>query len=102
MLVNDCEDRAGELSLDTVTTPIRVLKLAGINNFIFLNILVTPIKELRVKISLYKDRMMWNMKNALIGKNVEEWGPRFPDISKQTDSILYTTFKEIWKVGASK
>lgn len=45
---------------------------------------------------------MWNMKNALIGKNVEEWGPRFPDISKQTDSILYTTFKEIWKVGASK
>ena len=23
------------------------------------------------------------MKNALIGENIEDWGPRFPDISKQ-------------------
>ncbi len=30
VLVNDCEDRAGELSLATVTNPIRVLKLAGV------------------------------------------------------------------------
>lgn len=44
---------------------------------------------------LISDHINWMFRNPLIGKNVEEWGPRFPDASELYSRELRETAKRV-------
>ncbi|MEA3317630.1 MAG: purine-nucleoside phosphorylase [Bacteroidota bacterium] len=75
-------------NMQEVTFPVRVLKILGIKNLLVSNASggVNPDYEIG-------DLMILNdhinlIPNPLIGKNIDELGPRFPDMSKPYDSDL--------------
>lgn len=82
-------------SMEQVTFPIRVLKLLGIN-YLFvsnaagglnLSYKVGDLMVIRDQINL--------MPNPLIGPNVEEFGPRFPDMTHPYDPELRRLAAEV-------
>ena len=42
------------------------------------------------------------MQNALIGKNFEKLGPRFPDISDQNNGEMKRLFKKVWQQSGGR
>ncbi|MGB9701084.1 MAG: purine-nucleoside phosphorylase [Thermodesulfobacteriota bacterium] len=82
-------------SLDQVTFPIRVMKKLGIEILIIsnaaggLNPLFSP-----GEVMVINDHINFTGQNPLIGPNLEEFGPRFPDMSAVYDRKLITLFEE--------
>lgn len=69
-------------SLKDVTYPIRVMKLLGIKNLILTNACGGINKSFSVgDLMLIDDHINFLGNNPLIGKNIEELGPRFCDMS---------------------
>lgn len=72
-----------------LTMPIRVLALLGIKNIIIsnsaggLNPAFAP-----GTLMVFRDHLDFIPDNSLRGPNVEEWGPRFPDLSAPYDQRL--------------
>ncbi|RKD27142.1 purine-nucleoside phosphorylase [Caminicella sporogenes DSM 14501] len=81
-----------------VTFPVRVMKLLGIKTLIVtnaagaVNTSYTP-----GDLMLIKDHLNLAGNNPLIGKNLDEFGPRFPDMSNAYDLDLRKKVKEIAK-----
>jgi purine-nucleoside phosphorylase len=72
-----------------VTFPVRVLALLGIERLLISNAAggMNPHFS-RGDLMLITDHINLQGQNPLVGPNIEEWGPRFPDMSNPYDSGL--------------
>ncbi|HEX7755332.1 MAG TPA: purine-nucleoside phosphorylase [Niabella sp.] len=79
-----------------VVFPIRVFKLLGIKQLLLSNAAggVNPGFSVG-DIMIITDHISFGTPNPLIGKNIEEWGTRFPDMSEPYRKGLITRAKEI-------
>lgn len=79
-----------------VTFPVRVLKLLGINVLLLSNAAGGVNPEFKVgDIMIIKDHISFGTLNPLIGKNIDEWGTRFPDMSEPYKKSIIAKAKEI-------
>lgn len=72
-----------------VTFPVRMLAAAGVDTLILTATAgsVNPQFE-RGDLMLLTDHINFQGQNPLVGPNVEDWGPRFPDMTNPYDSSL--------------
>ncbi|KRQ86811.1 Purine nucleoside phosphorylase 1 [Caloramator mitchellensis] len=81
-----------------VTMPIRVFALLGIKKLIVTNAAGGVNTGFRPgDLMLIKDHVNFSMANPLIGKNMEEFGPRFPDMSNPYNKELIEIAKKVAK-----
>lgn len=79
-----------------VVFPIRVMKLLGIHTLLLSNAAGGVNPGFKVgDIMVIKDHVSFFTPNPLIGKNLEEFGPRFPDMSEPYKKELITKAKDI-------
>ena len=83
-------------SLQQVTFPVRVMKLLGIERLFVSNASggVNPDFEVG-EIMIQNDHINLFPGNPLIGKNIDELGPRFPDMSDAYDPAMIDLAKNI-------
>jgi purine-nucleoside phosphorylase len=76
-------------STKEVTFPIRVLRALGVQTLIITNAAggLNPL-FLPGTIMVMRDHLNFLGENPLRGPNVDEWGPRFPDLSEPYDRVL--------------
>jgi purine-nucleoside phosphorylase len=81
---------------EQVVFPIRVLKAIGVENLLISNAAggVNPSFTIG-ELMIIKDHISMSTVNPLLGKNVEELGPRFPDMSEPYNKMLIAKVKEI-------
>jgi len=79
-----------------VTYPVRVLKLLGVEKLLLSNAAgsVNPNYEVGDLI-IIKDHVSFFSENPLIGPNIEELGPRFPDMSEAYSKDIIKLAKSI-------
>ena len=83
-------------SAQEVVFPVRVLRLLGIKILLLSNAAGAVNPSLKVgDIMLINDHIGIDMANPLIGKNIDELGPRFPDMSEPYKKSLIKKAKEI-------
>jgi purine-nucleoside phosphorylase len=83
-------------SMEEVTFPIRVMKLLGVKQIILTNAAGGLTEGLGAgSLMLINDHINFTGTNPLIGKNIEEFGPRFPDMSEAYEKSLIQIAKEI-------
>lgn len=81
--------------MQTVTFPIRVMKLLGVNTLFVSNAAGGVNFNYKVgDLMIIKDHINL-LPNPLIGHNLEEFGPRFPDMTRPYDPELRRRIKEI-------
>lgn len=81
-----------------VVFPIRVLKLLGIKTLLLSNAAGSVNPDYKVgDIMIIRDHISLFTPNPLIGKNIDEFGPRFPDMSEPYKKELIQKAKEIAK-----
>jgi purine-nucleoside phosphorylase len=83
-------------TLQQVTFPVRVMKLLGIERLFVSNASggVNPDFEVG-EIMIQDDHINLFPSNPLIGKNIDELGPRFPDMSEPYDTEMIALAKKI-------
>tara|TARA_B110000003_G_scaffold276269_1_gene321857 strand:+ start:2405 stop:3214 length:810 start_codon:yes stop_codon:yes gene_type:complete len=86
-------------SMEKVTFPVRVMKLLGIKNLIVSNASggINPNYEIG-DLMILSDHINL-IPNPLIGHNIAELGPRFPDMSEPYCPILITKAEAVAKVN---
>lgn len=83
-------------NFDEVTFPVRVMKLLGINKIIVTNACGSVNENYKAgDLMIITDHINFSGNNPLIGKNLDEMGPRFPDLSNAYDKDLINKAKEI-------
>ena len=83
-------------TMQQVTYPVRVMKALGVTHLIVTNACGGLNKNYYAGgLMLIKDHLNMTGDNPLIGPNVEEWGPRFPDMSNAYAPQLRQSAKEI-------
>ncbi|MBK6946478.1 MAG: purine-nucleoside phosphorylase [Flavobacteriales bacterium] len=82
-------------TMDEVIMPVRVMKFLGIHRLFVSNACggVNPAHDTG-DLMILNDHICL-FPNPLIGKNIDELGPRFPDMSEPYDHALIATAKEI-------
>jgi len=82
--------------MKTVTFPIRVMQLLGIDYLFITNAAggLNPDFEIGVPM-LITDHINMIGDNPLVGQNIDEWGPRFPDMSDTYTQELRTKILDI-------
>ena len=81
--------------MDQVTLPIRVMKVLGISCLFVSNAAGGVNPSFRVgDLMIIKDHINL-MPNPLIGKNLDEFGPRFPDMTRPYDMKIIKMAEEI-------
>lgn len=85
-------------NMNQVTFPVRVMKLLGIKTLIVTNAAGAVNTNFNAgDLVLITDHINLSGTNPLIGKNLDEFGPRFPDMSNAYDKELQNKVKEIAK-----
>lgn len=70
-------------SLDKVTFPVRVMKLLGVSKLIVTNACGAVNKDFSAgDLMVITDHINFSGANPLFGHNLDEFGPRFPDMSE--------------------
>jgi len=81
---------------EDVVFPIRVMKFLGVKHLFLSNAAGGVHPNFKVgDLMIIKDHISFAIKNPLLGKNIEEFGPRFPDMSKPYTKKLIVNAKEI-------
>jgi len=76
-------------NMDQVVFPIRIFKLLGINNLLLTNAAGAVNNQFKPgDLMLIKDHIGLFAENPLRGENIDELGPRFPDMSHVYDREL--------------
>lgn len=83
-------------SMREISLPVRVMQLLGIKTLIVSNASggINPLFN-RGDIMVIADHINLTGGNPLIGANVDEWGPRFPDMTQVYDPKLMAMAEEI-------
>lgn len=82
-------------SMRDITLPVRVMQLLGVNTLIVLNASGGINPSLNTgDIMVIADHINLTGSNPLIGPNVDEWGPRFPDMTQVYDPKLIAMAEE--------
>lgn len=83
-------------SLAQVTLPVRLLAALGVKKLIITNAAggLNPLFR-GGDLMLLCDHLNLLGDNPLVGKNVEDWGPRFPDLSQVYDRALRELAEEV-------
>jgi purine-nucleoside phosphorylase len=85
-------------SMQEVTFPIRVMKLLGIKYLLLSNAAGAMNLDFKKgSLMLITDHINLLPTNPLIGKNMDEFGPRFPDMSRAYSPEMNNRFREIAK-----
>ena len=85
-------------TMQEITFPIRVMKLLGIKNLLVsnaagaINLSFPP-----ASLMIIDDHINMLPGNPLVGKNYDEFGPRFPDMSRPYDPEFITILEKIAK-----
>jgi purine-nucleoside phosphorylase len=80
-------------SMQQVAWPVRVLKAIGISCLLISNAAGALNPEFQKgSLMLINDHINFLFNNPLIGKNQEEWGPRFPDMNEPYSVELQSVF----------
>lgn len=75
--------------MEDVTLPIRVMKKLGVKTLIVTNAAGSANVDIGPgSLMLIKDYINYSGRNPLIGKNLDEFGPRFPDMTRAFDPEL--------------
>ena len=83
-------------SLEEVTFPIRVMKKLGVEKLIVTNAAGGVNRKFTPgDLMLITDHLNFSGTNPLIGKNLDEFGPRFPDMSDCYDKNLIQLVKRV-------
>lgn len=82
-------------SMQQITLPVRVMQLLGVQTFIISNAAGGINPKFHVgDIMFIADHINLTGNNPLIGPNVDEWGPRFPDMSQVYNPTLMKLAEE--------
>jgi purine-nucleoside phosphorylase len=83
-------------SLSQVTMPVRLMAALGVRNLIITNAAggLNPLFR-GGDLMLISDHINLLGDNPLVGENVEDWGPRFPDLSQAYDRALLDLAEEV-------
>lgn len=86
-----------------IVFPIRVFKMLGVHTLLLSNAAggVNPAFSVG-DIMIINDHISFSTPNPLIGKNIDEWGPRFPDMSEPYKKHLIAKAKQIGADGGIK
>ena len=85
-------------NMQEVTFPVRVMKLLGVEKLIVTNAAGAVNKDFTPgDLMLINDHINLSGSNPLFGKNLSEFGTRFPDMSNAYDKDLRNKIKEIAK-----
>jgi len=87
--------------LNVVTFPIRVMKLLGVQTVIITNACGAINMNFKPgDLMIIEDHLNLVANNPLIGKNIKEFGPRFPDASEiYTKSLRKVAFESAQELG---
>lgn len=79
-----------------VAFPVRMMAEAGVNTLLFTTTAGSVHPEVEPSdLFLVTDHINFQGVNPLVGPNVEEWGPRFPDMSEPYDPELRATAQKV-------
>lgn len=83
-------------TMQQVTFPVRVMKLLGVKNLFVSNASggVNPNFEIG-DLMIINDHINFFPSNPLIGKNIKEMGPRFPDMSEAYSKSIIAKAKKV-------
>ncbi len=83
-------------SMQQITFPVRVMKMLGIKELLISNACgaINPDYQ-PASLMLIDDHINFLPGNPLVGENIHELGPRFPDMSRPYDPRLNEMLKEI-------
>ncbi len=82
-------------TMEKVTFPVRVMKLLGIKNLIVSNASGGVNPDYEVGDLMILEDHICLIPNPLIGENIDELGPRFPDMSEPYDKNLIKLAEDI-------
>jgi len=83
-------------NMKEITFPIRVMKLLGIENLLISNAAgAINLAYKKSSLMLITDHINLYPENPLTGKNLDNFGPRFPDMSEAYSTKLNDTLREI-------
>ncbi len=83
-------------TLQEVTFPVRVMKMLGINYLFVSNAAGAINLDLpKASLMIIDDHINMLPGSPLVGKNLDELGPRFPDMSRPYDSELISLMEKI-------
>ncbi len=83
-------------SMKEITFPIRVMKLLGVKNLLISNAAgAVNLAFKESSLMLITDHINLYPDNPLIGKNLDEFGPRFPDMSEPYSKTLNSLLRAI-------
>lgn len=86
-------------SLAEITFPIRVMKRLGINTLLVSNAAgAVNLSMTKASLMVIEDHINMLPGNPLVGKNLDELGPRFPDMSRPYDPQLIALMEKIGKI----
>lgn len=79
-----------------VVFPVRVLGQAGVDTLLFANTADSVQSVIRSgSLVLVSDHINFQGVNPLVGPNVDDWGPRFPDMTEPYDRKLRETTRDV-------
>lgn len=83
-------------TMQQVVFPVRVMKLLGIKNLLISNACGALVPEMKAgDLMIVNDHINLQPSNPLIGPNIDELGPRFPDMSQPYSRELIKRAQEI-------